>query len=445
MGSSRRTRSHGEHGYGLFTVAVSRVQRLTPSYVRVSLTGPALRYAAYPIASGGLGSTTTTDRMQPPAAAEVTVGECESYRGVLDGYIKLLIPPASDRDELGRIRALHAEPVQITLDDSWRTTWFALPESERGWMRTYTLRASRLRVPDSALEAVCAALPAHPEVPTALTRPARRLEDAVSGVPEGALPEVDVDFVLHAEKDADGVERMGPGATWASQARVGDRVSLLAPLYGYPLWASWSAAGAQRIILAVDETAVPAVLSILAEYAAESAECARGNGSPALPEGKTGPIFDVLVEVPERGDTVEALWSYAYPHLPEVADLPNVRVHWCARGQDGAAKERGSALATSLRHLLGVEETGVPATQSPEATRAPGAASSGKATEAGETAEEPEVLWGLADQQSPQRYVFIAGEASTVKALRRICVNEALIPKNEVSFMGYWRVGRTES
>ncbi|WP_399529138.1 SIP domain-containing protein [uncultured Rothia sp.] len=39
----------------------------------------------------------------------------------------------------------------------------------------------------------------------------------------------------------------------------------------------------------------------------------------------------------------------------------------------------------------------------------------------------------------------MAGEASVVKTLRRICVQEASIPKNDVSFMGYWRVGRTES
>ena len=63
-----------------------------------------------------------------------------------------------------------------------------------------------------------------------------------------------------------------------------------------------------------------------------------------------------------------------------------------------------------------------------------------------ENVDNAEIVWSLADDENPQIYVFIAGESSIVKRLRRsICVQEASISKNDVSFMGYWKAGRTES
>ena len=97
-----RVRTHGENAYGLFTLVVSRVERLSPSYIRVSLTGPALQYAARPIALGGLSNGLGRD----DRAFSHSADDGESYIGVLDGYIKLLIPPAAQRDEHGRISAL---------------------------------------------------------------------------------------------------------------------------------------------------------------------------------------------------------------------------------------------------------------------------------------------------------------------------------------------------
>lgn len=399
----RRVRTHGDNAYGIFTLAVSRVERLTPSYVRVSLTGPSLRYAVNPVALGGLNADAHAVGEQDTIGSE---GELGSYRGVLDGYVKLLVPPAVEHDEYGRITRLSPEPVHIDLTDTWRQDWFALPDTERGWMRTYTLRASRLREPDAALRKVIEALPAAPLIPAGVSLP------AAPGI-DSALPEIDLDFVCHTEINSDGVECMGPGATWASLAEKGDRVSILAPLAGQPLWASWSSGGAERIILAVDETAVPAALSILADYAA-------GEQKPAE--------IQLIAEVPHVTDSLTTLWEGPYPHLPALSELPNLTVNWCAR-EDAP---RGEGLTAGLRKALGLgawNSKGASITAEPSPDRD------------GET----EVVWTLADDENPQIYIFIAGEASVVKTLRRICVQEASIPKNDVSFMGYWRVGRTES
>ena len=399
----RRVRTHGDNAYGIFTLAVSRVERLTPSYVRVSLTGPSLRYAVNPVAVGGLNAAAHAVGEQDTIGSE---GELGSYRGVLDGYVKLLVPPAAEHDEHGRITRLNPEPVHIDLTDTWRQDWFALPDTERGWMRTYTLRASRLREPDAALRKVIEALPAAPLIPAGVSLP------AAPGI-DSALPEIDLDFVCHTEVSSDGVECMGPGATWASLAEKGDRVSILAPLAGQPLWASWSSGGAERIILAVDETAVPAARSILADYAA-------GEQKPAE--------IQLIAEVPHVTDSLTTLWEGPYPHLPALSELPNLTVNWCAR-EDAP---RGEGLTVGLRKALGLgawnsKGASITAEPSPDCD--------------GET----EVVWTLADDENPQIYIFIAGEASVVKTLRRICVQEASIPKNDVSFMGYWRVGRTES
>lgn len=208
---------------------------------------------------------------------------------------------------------------------------------------------------------------------------------------------------------------MGPGTTWASPAQVGDRVSILAPLAGQPLWASWSDAGARRIVMAVDETAVPAALSILAEYVLDDKK-------------RENVEIHLVAEVPHAADSLEVLWDDVYPILPPLRELEWVRIHWCAR-EDAP---RGEALTAGLRKALGLgawnsKGASITAEPSPDCD------------------DESEVVWTLADDENPQIYIFIAGEALVVKTLRRICVQEASISKNDVSFMGYWKAGRTES
>ena len=77
------------------------MERLSPTYVRVELGGPAL--------------------------AEFGV-----EGPLLDLRIKLVFPNAE-----GRLPSFEGA------DESWFGTWLAIPESERGHMRTYTVRAVR--------------------------------------------------------------------------------------------------------------------------------------------------------------------------------------------------------------------------------------------------------------------------------------------------------------
>ena len=179
--------------------------------------------------------------------------------------------------------------------------------------------------------------------------------------------------------------------------------------------ASWSDAGARRIVMAVDETAVPAALSILAEY--------------ALDDKKREDVeIHLVAEVPHAADSPEALWDDVYPILPSLRELEWVKIRWCAR-EDAP---RGEVLATGLRSLLNLE--GVQVRENHEIS-----------PEKLENVDNTEIVWSLADDENPQIYVFIAGESLIVKRLRRICVQEASISKNDVSSMGYWKAGRTES
>lgn len=167
--------------------------------------------------------------------------------------------------------------------------------------------------------------------------------------------------------------------------------------------------------MAVDETAVPAALSILAEY--------------ALDDKKQEDVeIHLVAEVPHAADSLEALWDDVYPIMPPLRELEWVKIHWCAR-EDAP---RGEVLATGLRSLLNLE--GVQVRENHEIS-----------PEKLENVDNAEIVWSLADDENPQIYVFIVGESSIVKRLRRICVQEASISKNDVSSMGYWKAGRTES
>ena len=62
-----------------------------------------------------------------------------------------------------------------------------------------------------------------------------------------------------------------------------------------------------------------------------------------------------------------------------------------------------------------------------------------------ETPEPAEREWSLAEASSEGTYVFLAGEAASIKAWRRMCVDGAGIDRSALSFMGYWRQGQAES
>lgn len=177
---------------------VSAVTPLSPSFVRVTFAGEDLREFATPGA-------------------------------VFDLRIKLIFPPASG--VLPRISAA----------DGWYQGWVALPEHERGSMRTYSIRD--IRVVDGETE-------------------------------------IDVDFVLHLQPGL-----TGPASTRASQARVGQELVIAGPRRGRD-WGGieFSPAAAPSVVLAGDETAAPAIARIIED-------------SPAL----RGVAF---IEVPSAADVL---------------------------------------------------------------------------------------------------------------------------------------------
>ena len=159
--------------YVLARAEVRAVNRVSPSFVRVTFGGDELFEFGTP-------------------------GE------VFDSRIKLIFPPAS-----GVLPTLDRET------GDWWGSFLAVPEEERGSMRTYSVRDLRV--------------------------------DA-----EGT--ELDVDFVLHLEPGL-----TGPASLWASAAAVGQELFLVGPRRGVAAdahgGAEYAPGTAASVVLAGDETA----------------------------------------------------------------------------------------------------------------------------------------------------------------------------------------------
>ncbi|MDX2357318.1 siderophore-interacting protein [Dietzia sp. PP-33] len=291
---------------------VVRVSELGESYTRLMLAGPDLLRWSSEVVDPGT---------------------------VRDAYIKVFVPPPGGP-------GIVPDPAAIR-------EWLALPESERGWMRTYTVRRA----------------------------------DTVDLDGE-QVPALTVDMVVHPG------EAEGPGSGWARTVQPGDTVRLAGPGRGHAPWAAWAPGSAGRVVCAGDETAAPALLSIAEELAAE-------------PRG--GRDVEVVLEVPTRADAL-ALAAGA----PEfVTVLP----------RSGGP---GHAL---VHHLANVLEVGPGCVETVLDGRRP---------------DERE--WQTATSVSAgDPYVFLAGEAGLVRAMRRLAVDGAGVPKKAVAFMGYWRRGAAES
>ena len=84
----------------------------------------------------------------------------------------------------------------------------------------------------------------------------------------GARTTLVVDMVLHLEGDL-----VGPGSLWASRARVGDRIALLAPRRGFPYGGiEFTPGPGAELLLVGDETAVPAVCTVLEQLPGDLAD-----------------------------------------------------------------------------------------------------------------------------------------------------------------------------
>lgn len=175
MSAETRTRP----SYVLARAEVRAVDRVSPNFVRVTFGG-------------------------------IDLDDFGTPGDVYDARIKLVFPPAS-----GILPELDRDT------DDWWGSYLAVPEEERGSMRTYSVRS--LDVSDAATEVV-------------------------------------VDFVLHL---APGLT--GPASLWASAATVGDELWMAGPRRGREdrSGIEYAPGAASSVMLVGDETAAPAIARVL--------------------------------------------------------------------------------------------------------------------------------------------------------------------------------------
>jgi NADPH-dependent ferric siderophore reductase len=204
-----------------------------------------------------------------------------------------------------------------------------------------------------------------------------------------------VDFVLHGDGEH------GPGGDWAAAAEVGDRLVTLAPRRGHFFGGiEFEPGDADRLLLVGDETAVPAVATILEQ----------------LPATARGAVF---LEVPSAADVL----TLRHPD--------GVTVRWLPR--EGGP--RGVTLhAAVLAHLGGDVRPSVVGDEEvdPDLWETPVYSSSGEDV-SGHARSVGHDWDGL--------YAWIAGESKVVTGLRRALVRDLGIDRHQVAFMGYWREG----
>ncbi|MFI2607593.1 siderophore-interacting protein [Kitasatospora sp. NPDC018619] len=242
-----------------------------------------------------------------PRTARVTFAAEElpdTVGTVPDQQLKLCFPRPGQREPV--LPARQDDPT------GWYRAYLAVPEAERPLMRSFTLRGRR---------------------------PGTRL--------------VEIDFVLHGDA--------GPAAAWALRAAPGDRLGMVGPcaLYAPKVPFVEAAAAADWVLLAGDETALPALATLVG----------------ALPAGVRAHAWIEVADHAER----QVLESRA-----------ELEVVWLHRG--GAAP--GTVLAGAFRGA------GLPA---------------------------------------GRPFVWLAGEAGAVRAMRRLLVEERGVPKEDIDFTGYWR------
>ncbi len=262
----------------------------------------------------------------------------------LDQRIKLVLPlPDGSFTDVGQFD----ESVGMM---QWYRRWRELPDEKRNPIRTYTIRAVR---------------------------------------PEAR--EIDVDFVLHGTE--------GPASAWASSATPGAPLVVVGPdaRSDETGGLEWNPGDAGSVLIAGDETAVPAICAIV----------------ESLPAHLTGSVY---IEVPTEADA-----------LPLAAPA-GVAVTWLARG----GTPHGLRLSAAV-HAWGETRA---AQAAPHANAAPVDLAD---------PHEDEVLWEVPEAASGSCYAWLAGEASTITALRRHLVRDLGIDRRSIAFMGYWRRGRAEA
>lgn len=272
-------------------------------------------------------------------------------RDLLDQRIKIVLPlaglgcerhPDSGFADFGQY-----EPES---GSDWYSRLRELPAHQQNPFRTYTIRAVR---PDDA--------------------------------------EIDIDFVDHGA--------IGPAGHWLQTAVVGDQIVIVGPESRSIHSAGgidWHPGPASRVLLAGDETAAPAICSIL----------------ESLPEHVTATAF---IEVPTSADALDM-----------------ARNSHCATwiGRDDAP--HGQRLEAAVREFVaGDRDYVLPALREiPE--------------QLAEIDVDVEMLWDAPLHPGGTFYAWLAGEAATIKSMRRFLVSEIGVDRKQVAFMGYWRRGKAE-
>ncbi|PRY69545.1 NADPH-dependent ferric siderophore reductase [Glaciihabitans tibetensis] len=364
--------------------------------VTTSAPAPAVEYA--PVAYSAFAVVVANVRQLGASFLRVTFRSDELAHFLvlgLDQRIKLVLPNAEG--------GLDLFPRET---NDWYAAWRDIPETARPVLRTYTARTVR---------------------------------------PE--LGEIDVDFVVHG--------RTGPATRWVLGAAVGDEIFVIGPdaRTRHPedsrrvAGAEFAPGTASRVLLAGDETAAPAICSIL----------------ESLPKKARGQVF---IEVPTTADI-----------LP-VASPGGVTVCWLARDARPGL-ERGAVLDRAVRawvsEMMPTGRAAASAVSAPVSVPAPTAgvaaaddlAADERAAdelaaddladddladddladdELAEINVDTDLLWEVPDANGTHDlYAWIAGEAGCIKELRRFLVRDSGLHRSDVAFMGYWRLGKSEN
>lgn len=258
-----------------------------------------------------------------------TLDQFGAPQPTLDLRIKILIPTPGHR------LSLPGAP-DGQLPHRWYQQWLRTEQPGRGAIRSYTVRT---------------------------------LRKTADG------PELDVDFVIHS--DPRGRGGPGPGSDWARSLDPGARAVFIGPDARASPCAKaqskagirWNPGGAQHVLLAGDETAVPAISAIL----------------EALPGSVTG---DAFLGVPDAND------------FQDIRSESSIRITWLARNSHAAP--HGEPLQRALRTALMAH---------------------GRRT----------LLDPTESNEHSPIYAWIAGEAGMVKELRRYLVRDAGTAPNRSS------------
>lgn len=292
-------------------------------------------------------------RLTPHFVRVTFAGEALEVFGTdrLDQRVKLLFP-LEDGPHAGSVSDVGADDQQAISGGTWYARWRDLPTESRSPFRTYTVRAVR--------------------------QEAR---------------EIDVDMVAHADG--------GPASRWLERAAVGDELVIVGPdsrSVDSAVGIDWHPGEATELLLIGDETAAPAICSIL----------------EMLPAGRRARAF---IEIPSAAD-----------RLP-VALASGATITWLAR--DDAP--HGALLEPAVRAWVA------------ENPRVIAPALAASAQQVDDIDVNTELLWdSLGEAPGRDFYGWLAGESATIKALRRFLVTETGIDRKRIAFMGYWRLGKAE-